>query len=48
MTGEQHSEMDEREIAQRRRVAARHAILLGLVSLGFLAMFILRTISAGS
>jgi hypothetical protein len=37
--------VDERDIGQRRRAALRHAIILGLVSMGFLAMFILKTVT---
>ena len=48
MSGERQHDTDEQGIAQRRRAAARHAIILGLVSMGFLALFILRSGAAGS
>jgi len=38
---------DSDAIAQRRRAATRQAIILGLVSLGFLLLFILRAGAAG-
>jgi hypothetical protein len=34
---------EQYDVDQRRRSALKHAIVLGLVSLGFLLLFILRT-----